>query len=83
MRGNPEPYVRYRLRDCGDIVGQTGLAAVDAILAGERDPLVLAKLRHQRIKASEEVIAKSLGDYRRNICSRCGNRWRPIAATKS
>lgn len=48
-----------------DIVGQTGLAIVDAILEGERDPLRLAKLRHERIKASEEVIAKSLvGDYR-------------------
>ena len=48
-----------------DIVGQTGLAIVDAILAGQRDPLELAKLRGVRIKASEEVIAKSLvGDYR-------------------
>jgi hypothetical protein len=48
-----------------DIVGQTGLAIVDAILTGEQDPLRLAKLRHERIKASEEVIAKSLvGDYR-------------------
>jgi transposase len=48
-----------------DIVGQTGLAIVDAILAGERDPHRLAKLRNERIKASEEVIAKSLvGDYR-------------------
>lgn len=48
-----------------DIVGQTGLAIVDAILAGERDPLALAKLRNERIKATEEVIAKSLvGDYR-------------------
>ena len=48
-----------------DIVGQTGLAIIDAILAGERDPHVLAKLRNERIKASEEVIAKSLvGDYR-------------------
>ncbi len=48
-----------------DIVGQTGLAIVDAILAGERDSHVLANLRHERIKASEEVIAKSLvGDYR-------------------
>jgi transposase len=48
-----------------DITGQTGLAIVDAILAGERDPQVLAKLRHERIKASEAVIAKSLvGDYR-------------------
>jgi len=48
-----------------DITGQTGLAIVDAILGGERDPQVLAGLRHERIKASEEVIAKSLvGDYR-------------------
>src|SRR5215468_8699846 len=48
-----------------DIVGQTGLAIVDAILDGERDPQKLAKLRNERIKASEEVIAKSLvGDYR-------------------
>jgi hypothetical protein len=48
-----------------DITGLTGLLIVDAILAGERDPLALAKLRHERIKASPEVIAKSLvGDYR-------------------
>jgi transposase len=48
-----------------DITGQTGLAIVDAILAGKRDPFELAKLRNQRIKASEAVIAKSLvGDYR-------------------
>jgi transposase len=47
-----------------DIVGQTGLAIVDAILEGQRDPLVLAKLRNERIKATEQVIAKSLvGDY--------------------
>ena len=48
-----------------DITGQTGLAIVDAILAGGRNPLELAKLRNERIKASEAVIAKSLvGDYR-------------------
>jgi transposase len=48
-----------------DITGLTGLAIVDAILGGERNPQVLAKLRHERIQASEEVIAKSLvGDYR-------------------
>jgi transposase len=48
-----------------DITGQTGLAIVDAILAGERNPQVLAALRHERIKAPAEVIAKSLvGDYR-------------------
>ncbi len=45
------------------IVGQTGLAIVDAIPGGERDPR--AKPRNGRIKADEEVIAKSLaGDYR-------------------
>jgi transposase len=48
-----------------DITGLTGLAIMDAILGGERNPFTLAKLRHDRIKASEEVIAKSLvGDYR-------------------
>jgi transposase len=48
-----------------DITGQTGLAIVEAILAGERNPWELARLRHERIRASEEVIAKSLvGDYR-------------------
>ncbi|MFQ5705762.1 MAG: IS110 family transposase [Gemmatimonadales bacterium] len=48
-----------------DLTGLTGLTIVEAILGGERDPQVLAKLRHKRIKASEETIAKSLvGDYR-------------------
>src|SRR6266700_62806 len=48
-----------------DITGVTGLAIVDAIVAGERDPLELAKLRDPRIKASEETIIKSLvGNWR-------------------
>jgi transposase len=48
-----------------DITGKTGLAIIGTILAGGRDPVELAKLRDGRIKASEEVIAKSLvGDYR-------------------
>ena len=34
-----------------DITGLTGLAIVDAILAGQRDPVELAKLRNWRIKA--------------------------------
>ena len=42
-----------------DITGLTGLAILDAIVAGERDPAVLAKLRDPRIKASEETIRKS------------------------
>jgi transposase len=48
-----------------DLAGTTGLAIVDAILAGERDPQKLAQLRDWRIKATEETIMKSLvGDYR-------------------
>ena len=48
-----------------DITGLTGLAIVDAIIAGERDPAVLSKLRDPHIKASEETIRKSLeGNWR-------------------
>jgi transposase len=49
-----------------DITGMTGVAILEAILAGERDPHTLAALRDRRIKASADTIAKSLvGDYRR------------------
>jgi transposase len=48
-----------------DITGVTGLAIVDAIVAGNHDPQELAKLRDHRIKASLETVTKSLvGDYR-------------------
>jgi transposase len=48
-----------------DVTGLTGLAILDAILQGERDPQKLAALRDRRIKASEATIAKALtGDYR-------------------
>jgi hypothetical protein len=43
-----------------DIGGTTGLALVDAILEGERDPAVLAKLRDPRIQATPGPIQKSL-----------------------
>ena len=49
-----------------DITGVTGLAIVDAIVAGNTNPRELAKLRDHRIKASVETVTKSLvGDYRR------------------
>jgi len=49
-----------------DITGTTGIAILEAILAGERNPHTLAALRDRRIKASADTIAKSLvGDYRR------------------
>ena len=48
-----------------DLTGVTGLAILDAILAGERDPAVLAGHRDYRVKASPETIMKALvGDYR-------------------
>lgn len=48
-----------------DITGATGLAILDAILGGERNPKALAKLRDRHIQASAETVAKSLvGDYR-------------------
>jgi transposase len=43
-----------------DITGQTGLAIIRAIVAGIRNPQELAKLRNNRIHASEAEIAKSL-----------------------
>src|SRR6202521_965903 len=48
-----------------DITGSTGLAILDAVVAGERDVNKLAHLRDPRIRATKETIAKSLvGDYR-------------------
>ena len=48
-----------------DITGLTGLAIIDALLAGERDPAKLAALRNRRIHASVETITKALvGDSR-------------------
>jgi transposase len=50
----------------GDLSGTTGMAILDAILSGERNPHRLARLRDPHIQASPETIAKSLlGDYRR------------------
>jgi transposase len=47
-----------------DITGQSGLAILDAMVKGERNPVVLAQLRDRRVKSSEEVIVKSLvGEY--------------------
>ncbi len=43
-----------------DITGETGMAILDAIIAGERDPHKLAALRNYRIKATEEEVLKSL-----------------------
>lgn len=48
-----------------DITGLSGLAILDAIVAGERNPRTLAGLRDGRVQASEEKIIQALtGDYR-------------------
>jgi transposase len=48
-----------------DITGMTGLAIIRAIVAGERDPVHLARFRDPRCAHSTEDIAKALtGHYR-------------------
>jgi transposase len=48
-----------------DITGLTGMRIIRAICRGERDPLVLARFRDGRCKASEEEIREALtGHYR-------------------
>src|SRR3979411_2314834 len=52
-------------RVLSDITGYTGMAIVRAILAGERDGLKLAQMKHPHVKASTEQIVRALeGDYR-------------------
>ena len=46
-----------------DIDGKTGLAIINAILSGEREPEKLADLCDPRIKASREEIIKSLEGF--------------------
>lgn len=48
-----------------DITGSTGMKIIKAIIAGERDPKVLAENRHQNCRNNKETIAKSLmGNFR-------------------
>jgi transposase len=52
-------------RAVSDLDGATGMAIIRAIVAGERDPLQLAKLRDSRCQKSEATIAKELaGNWR-------------------
>ena len=48
-----------------DITGLTGMSIIEAILAGQRDPETLAKLRHEGCKNDEATIALALqGNWR-------------------
>ena len=52
-------------RVISDITGTTGMRILRAIVAGERNPQVLAAMKDRRIKASIDDIAAALtGDYR-------------------
>ena len=51
-----------------DITGVTGQAIIRAVLAGERNPGELAKLRDRRVKATEQEVARSLeGNWRADM----------------
>ncbi len=51
-----------------DISGVSGQAIIEAILKGERDPYRLADLKHARIHASREEVARSLeGNWRQDV----------------
>jgi transposase len=43
-----------------DVTGKTGMTIIRSILAGERDPLVLAQMRDERCAKSVEAIAEDL-----------------------
>ncbi|MEP6965341.1 MAG: IS110 family transposase [Polaromonas sp.] len=48
-----------------DVMGMTGQAIIRDILAGVRDPKVLAQHRNYRVKASEEEVSRALtGNWR-------------------
>jgi hypothetical protein len=54
--------IHHALRE---ITGWSGLRILDAILAGDRDRVVLAKLCNWRVRTSRDIVAKPLeGDYR-------------------
>ncbi|QDV47947.1 Transposase IS116/IS110/IS902 family protein [Stieleria neptunia] len=57
--------LHHVISDITGTTGTTGLAILDAIVAGSRDPHLLAKLRDPRCKNDESTIAKALeGNWR-------------------
>jgi transposase len=56
---------RKRQHVVSAVTGETGMAMIRAILAGERDPVPWARLRNDRCHHDEETIAKALhGQWR-------------------
>jgi hypothetical protein len=52
-----------------DITGVTGMAIIRAIVAGERDPSALARLRDRRCRKSKAQIAEQLNRPSRDVRS--------------
>lgn len=51
-----------------DITGQSGQAIIESILAGQRDPEILADLVNRRVKKSRQEIAQALhGNWREDL----------------
>lgn len=65
-----------------DLDGESGLRIMEAILAGERDPQVLASLRDHRCRTPLAKVLKALeGDYRTEylfVLGQCLNHWKQI-----
>jgi transposase len=60
-----ESLIGFRTEVVSDITGVTGLSIIRAIVAGERDPYQLARLRQSGCAKTEEQIAKALqGNYK-------------------
>jgi transposase len=62
-----------------DVTGQTGMGIIRAILAGERDPYSLARLRDERCAKSESAIAADLtgkwSDHHLFVLRHAVERW--------
>lgn len=65
-----------------DLDSVSGMAILEAILAGQRDPFALAALRDSRCKASVATVAAALqGDYRQEylfVLGQCHKRWKEL-----
>jgi transposase len=53
-------------RAVSDLDGETGMAIIEAIVKGERDPVKLAELRHRNCKKSPEEFVKQCSGHWRN-----------------
>jgi transposase len=61
-----------------DINGLSGQQIIAAILQGERDPWTLADLKHYRVRASREEVARSLeGNWREDVLFELQTHQRP------